>query len=100
MRSTRRSAPAGRRRPSTAAGRALELAPAGDPLGLAARIARAASLVFLGDAAAAERDIDAVADEVARTPAVEADLQLRAYLGMTLAFAERIERAARDARRR
>src|SRR5207342_3939701 len=74
-------------------GRALELAPAGDPMGLLARIARAASLVFLGDAAAAEADIDAVAADVARTPSVEGDLQLRAYLGMTLAFAERIEAA-------
>ena len=76
-----------------AAERALELAPAGDPMGLLARIARAASLVFLGDAAAAEADIDAVAADVARTPSVEGDLQLRAYLGMTLAFAERIESA-------
>ena len=77
-----------------AAVRALELAPAGDPLGLLARIARAASLVFLGDTAAAERDIDAVAEDVAHTPSVEDDLQLRAYLGMTLAFAERIEAAS------
>ena len=53
-----------------AAERALELAPAGDPMGLLARIARAASLVFLGDAAAAEADIDAVAADVARTPSV------------------------------
>ena len=77
-----------------AAGRALELAAAGDPLGLLARIARAASLVFLGDTTAAERDIDAVAGDVAHTPSVEDDLQLRAYLGMTLAFAERIEAAS------
>ena len=77
-----------------AAVRALELAPAGDPLGLLARIARAASLVFLGDTAAAERDIDAVAEDVAHTLSVEDDLQLRAYLGMTLAFAERIRAAS------
>ncbi len=77
-----------------AAGRALDLAPPGDALGLAARIARAASLVFLGDAVGAERDIEAAADEAARTPAVTSDLQLRSYLCMTLAFAERIERAA------
>ncbi len=76
-----------------AARRAGELAPAGDPLGLAAQIAQAAALVFLGDAAAAERDIDAAADAAAATPAVAADLQLRAYLGMTLAFAERVDRA-------
>jgi DNA-binding CsgD family transcriptional regulator len=76
-----------------AARRALALSPPGDPLGLAARIAQAASLVFLGDAAGAERDIDEVADAVAGTPAVRADLQLRAYLGMTLAFAERVDRA-------
>jgi DNA-binding CsgD family transcriptional regulator len=74
--------------------RALELAPPGDPLGLLARIARAASLVFLGDAAAAEQDIDAVAVDVAHTPSVEHDVQLQAYLGMTLAFAERIETAS------
>jgi DNA-binding CsgD family transcriptional regulator len=77
-----------------AAGRALELSPEGDPLGLLARIARAASLVFLGDAAGAERDIDAVAADVAGTPSVKHDLQLRAYLGMTLAFAERTALAA------
>jgi DNA-binding CsgD family transcriptional regulator len=77
-----------------ASGRALELAESGDPLVLLARIARAASLVFLGDSAGAERDIDAVAEDVARTPSVEHDLQLRAYLGMTLAFAERIPVAA------
>jgi DNA-binding CsgD family transcriptional regulator len=77
-----------------AAARALELAPPGDPLGLLARIARAASLVFLGDAAGAERDIDAVAADVARTPSVKDDLQLRAYLGMTLAFAERVRLAS------
>ena len=77
-----------------AARRAGELAPAGDALGLAAQIARAAALVFLGDAAEAERDIDAAADAAAATPAVAADLQLRAYLGMTLAFAERVDRAA------
>jgi DNA-binding CsgD family transcriptional regulator len=76
-----------------AARRALTLSPAGDPLALAARIAQAASLVFLGDAAGAERDIDEAADEVARTPTVAGDLQLRAYLGMTLAFAERVDRA-------
>jgi DNA-binding CsgD family transcriptional regulator len=74
--------------------RALDLAPHGDPLGLLARIARAASFVFLGDAAAAEQDIDAVAIDVAHTPSVKDDLQLRAYLGMTLAFAERIEAAS------
>ena len=73
-----------------ASARALDLAGTGDQLALLARIARAASLVFLGDAAAAERDIDAVAADVARTPSVQGDLQLRAYLGMTLAFAERI----------
>ena len=74
--------------------RALELTETGDQLALLARIARAASLVFLGDAAAAERDIDAVAADVARTPSVQGDLQLRAYLGMTLAFAERMPIAA------
>jgi DNA-binding CsgD family transcriptional regulator len=68
-----------------AAGRALELAPQGDALALAARIARAASLVFLGDAVGA--------DQLASTPEVGSDLQLRAYVCMTLAFAERIERA-------
>jgi DNA-binding CsgD family transcriptional regulator len=77
-----------------ASGRALELAPPGDPLALLGRIARAASLVFLGDAAAAERDIDAVAADVGRTPSVQGDLQLRAYLGMTLAFAERVPLAS------
>ncbi len=76
-----------------AARRAGELAPAGDALGLAAQIAQAAALVFLGDAAAAERDIAAAADAAAGSPAVTADLQLRAYLGMTLAFAERVDRA-------
>jgi DNA-binding CsgD family transcriptional regulator len=76
-----------------ASARALELAEA-DQLALLARIARAASMVFLGDAAAAERDIDAVAADVARTPSVKDDLQLRAYLGMTLAFAERVPLAA------
>ena len=76
-----------------AAGRALDLAPPGDALGFAARVARAASLVFLGDAVAAEHDIEAAADEAARTPEVVSDLQLRAYLCMTLAFAERIDRA-------
>jgi DNA-binding CsgD family transcriptional regulator len=78
-----------------AARRALALSPPGDQLGLAARIAQAASLVFLGDAAGAERDIDEAADELARTPTVQADLQLRAYLGMSLAFAERVDRARR-----
>jgi len=78
-----------------ASDRALELAPAGDPLELLARIARAASLVFLGDADTAVRDIDAVAADVAATPSVRGDLQLRAYLGMTLAFAERTETASR-----
>jgi DNA-binding CsgD family transcriptional regulator len=78
-----------------AAGRALALAPPDDPLGLLARIARAASLVFLGDAAAAATDIDAVAADVAATPSVRDDLQLRAYLGMTLAFAERTDTASR-----
>jgi DNA-binding CsgD family transcriptional regulator len=77
-----------------ASARALELAETGDQLALLARIARAASLVFLGDAAAAEQDIDAVAADVARTPSVQGDLQLRAYLGMTLAFAERVPIAA------
>jgi DNA-binding CsgD family transcriptional regulator len=76
-----------------AAERALELAPAGHATQLEARIARSASLVFLGDAPTAERGIDEVADEVGGMPDVEADFQLRAYLGMALAFAERIERA-------
>ncbi|HEX5556907.1 MAG TPA: AAA family ATPase [Gaiellales bacterium] len=77
----------------TAAGRALDLAPPGDALALAARIARAASLVFLGDAAGAECDIEAAADQAASAPQVGSDLQLRAYVCMTLAFAERIDRA-------
>jgi DNA-binding CsgD family transcriptional regulator len=76
-----------------AAVRALELAPPGDALALLARIARAASLVFLGDAVGAEHDIEAAADQAACTPEVGSDPQLRAYLCMTLAFAERIERA-------
>jgi DNA-binding CsgD family transcriptional regulator len=76
-----------------AAGRALDLAPPGDALALAARIARAASLVFLGDAAGAECDIEAAADQAASAPQVGSDLQLRAYVCMTLAFAERIDRA-------
>jgi len=77
----------------SAATRALDLAPPGDALGLSARIARAASLVFLGDAVSAEHDIEAAADQAARTPEVVSDPQLRAYLCMTLAFAERIDRA-------
>ena len=77
-----------------AAARALELSPPGDPLGLRARIARAAALVFLGDAAGAEHDIDAAAADVAATASVKDDLQLRAYLGMTLAFAERVPLAS------
>jgi DNA-binding CsgD family transcriptional regulator len=77
-----------------AAERALDLVPTGDPLALNARIARAASLVFLGDAATAEAEINDVADEAARTPAIAGDIQLRAYLGMTLAFAEHLERAS------
>jgi DNA-binding CsgD family transcriptional regulator len=78
-----------------AAGRARELVPPGTEVALSARVAEAAALVFLGDAGAAERAIDAAADAAADTPAVRADLQLRAYLGMTLAFAERVERATR-----
>ena len=76
-----------------AAARARELVPSDDPVALSARIAEAAALVFLGDAGAAEAEIDAAADAVSDAPAVRADLQLRAYLGMTLAFAERVERA-------
>ncbi len=75
-----------------AARRARELSPPGAEVALSARIAEAAAHVFLGDAGAAEREIEAAA-AVAEAAAVRADLQLRAYLGMTLAFAERVGRA-------
>jgi DNA-binding CsgD family transcriptional regulator len=82
---------AGRPRQALAAAeRAQVLARSGDGAGLEARLARSASLVFLGDAVAAAHDVDAASEAVGRTPAVATDLQLRAYLGMVLAFAERL----------
>ena len=54
-----------------------------------ARIAQAASLVFMGDAAQAAIAIEEAADAAERSPELASDFQLRAYLGITLAFAER-----------
>jgi DNA-binding NarL/FixJ family response regulator len=64
-----------------------------DIVGLEARIARSAALVFLGRAAEAGTGIDEVAEACERSPQLQADLQLRAYLGMALGFAGRAERA-------
>jgi DNA-binding CsgD family transcriptional regulator len=87
---------AGRPRQALAAAeRAQTLARPGDAAGLEARLARSAALVFLGDAVAAARDVDEASDAVARMPAIASDLQLRAYLGMVLAFAERLGQAGR-----
>ena len=64
-----------------------------DVIGLEARIARSASLVFLGRAAEAVAGIDEAAEACERAPQLWSDLQLRAYLGMALGFAGRTERA-------
>src|SRR4029079_13830623 len=65
-----------------------------DIVGLEARIARSAALVFLGRAAEAGTGIDEVAARCDRAPHLQAAPQLRAYLGMALGFAGRSERAA------
>ena len=73
--------------------RAAALAASGDgPARLYAQLAEAAALVFLGDAdAAAELARAVAADALGEV----ADLQLQAYLGMVLAFAEEWEAARR-----
>jgi DNA-binding NarL/FixJ family response regulator len=77
----------------SAAERAVSVTAGEDVVGLEARIARSASLVFLGRAAEAVAGIDEVAEACERTPQLQSDLQLRAYLGMALGFAGRSERA-------
>ena len=72
-----------------AATRAGELSGGTGSAGLMARIAQAASLVFMGDAAQAAIAIDEAADAVERSPELSSDFQLRAYLALVLAFAER-----------
>ena len=68
-----------------------------EPIGGAAadyaHVAVAASSVFIGDAERASRLVTEVADRVLARPDAQEDLQLRAYVGMTLAFAEEWERA-------
>ncbi len=53
-----------------------------------AQVAVAAAQVFNGQAGAAARLVSAVADRVLESEQARGDLQLRAYVGMTLAFVE------------
>jgi DNA-binding CsgD family transcriptional regulator len=75
--------------------RAFELAaPGGSPVALYARLAQAAGGIFTGDAAAQSAGmVNEVAEAADRSPGVAEDAQLRAYLGLVLAFAEEHERA-------
>ncbi len=74
--------------------RAATIAAATDgPARLYAQVATAAARVFTGSAAEASRLVIGVADTMLESDAMAHDLQLRAYLGMTLAFAEEWERA-------
>jgi DNA-binding CsgD family transcriptional regulator len=84
-------------RPATAletAQRAAEMAGQVEgPAALYAEIATAAALVFTGAAGEASRRAIAAADSVLEAASTADDLQLRAYLGMTLAFADEWPRA-------
>lgn len=62
---------------------------------LYAQLAIAAASVFTGRVDDAERLVLGAADAAAASPEMAHDLQLRAYLGMTLAFAEEWDRARR-----
>ena len=63
------------------------------PAALYAEIATAAALVFTGRAGEGSRLAISAADSVLEAASMANDLQLRAYLGMTLAFAEEWPRA-------
>jgi DNA-binding CsgD family transcriptional regulator len=58
-----------------------------------AEVAVAAASTFVGDAGTATRLVTDVADRVLDRDDAREDLQLRAYVGMTLAFAEEWDRA-------
>src|SRR4051794_8856464 len=83
--------------PQEALGIAEEAARIAEPIGGAAadyaQVAVAAASVFIGDAERGSRLVTEVADRVLARPDARDDLQLRAYVGMTLAFAEEWERA-------
>jgi len=76
---------------------ATEAARIADPIGGAAadyaQVAVAAASVFVGDGEQGSRLVTEVADRVLARPDARDDLQLRAYVGMTLAFAEEWPRA-------
>ena len=84
-------------RPKEAHAMAEEAARIAEPIGGAAadyaQVAVAASSVFIGDAERGSRLVTEVADRVLARPDARDDLQLRAYVGMTLAFAEEWARA-------
>jgi DNA-binding NarL/FixJ family response regulator len=75
------------------AARAAEGLPGSAPL--YAQLAIAAASVFTGRVEDASRLVLGAAEAAARSDDMVHDLQLRAYLGMTLAFAEEWERAQR-----
>jgi len=66
---------------------------AGGPPADYAQVAVAAAQLFNGNAGDASRLVSAVADRVLESDEASVDLQLRAYVGMTLAFAEEWLRA-------
>ncbi|HEX2588722.1 MAG TPA: AAA family ATPase [Gaiellales bacterium] len=83
--------------PAEAHAIAEEAARIAEPIGGAAvdyaQVAVAASSVFVGDAERGSQLVTEVADRVLARPDARHDLQLRAYVGMTLAFAEEWIRA-------
>ncbi len=84
-------------RPVDATTIARDAAAIAEPIGGAAadyaQIAVAASSVFVGEAERAAALAAEVADRILARDDARADLQLRAYVGMTLAFAEEWQRA-------